>query len=57
MLDMRRCDPQGQLLEHVTPRDIVRLVIDDSCEFGPMLDAMIIKHRNLEQTVTRMAEA
>lgn len=57
MLDMRRCDPQGQLLEHVTPRDIVRLVIDDSCEFGPMLDAMIIKHRNLEQTVKRMAEA
>lgn len=57
MLDMRRCDPQGQLLEHVTPRDIVRLVIDDSCEFGPMLDAMIIKHRNLQQTVTRMAEA
>ena len=57
MLDMRRCDPQGQLLEHVTPRDIVRLVIDDSCEFGPMLDAMIIKHRNLEKTVTRMAEA
>ena len=57
MLDMRRCDPQGQLLEHVTPRDIVSLVIDESCEFGPMLDAMIIKHRNLEQTVTRMAEA
>lgn len=57
MMDMRRCDPEGQLLEHVTPRDIIRLVIDDSCEFGPMLDAMIIKHRNLQQTVTRMAEA
>lgn len=58
MLDMAGCDIQGELLEQVTPRDVVAMLIDDTCEFGGgMFDAMIIKYKQLEPTMNKLAQA
>ncbi|MEX5443478.1 hypothetical protein WCE14_08925 [Acinetobacter schindleri] len=57
MYDMARCDVSGELTEQMTPRDVVALLIDESCEFGGMMDAMIIKNRQLDQVIQKMAEA
>lgn len=58
MLDMAGCDIQGDLLEQVTPRDVVAMFIDDTCEFGGgMFDAMIIKVKQLEPIMQKLAQA
>ena len=58
MLDMAGCDIQGDLLEQVTPRDVVAMFIDDACEFGGgMFDAMIIKVKQLEPVMQKLAQA
>ena len=57
MLDMAGCDIDGELLEQVSPRDVVAMLIDESCEFGGMLDAIIIKYNKLDMVTNKLAEA
>lgn len=57
MYDMACCDTQGYLVEQVTARDIASLLIDDKCEFGGMFDAMVIKNRQFDFTIQKIAEA
>lgn len=58
MLDMANCDIEGQLLEQVTPRDIVAMLIDEHCQIGMgMFDAMIIKYNQFEKVLQKMALA
>lgn len=58
MLDMAGCDIQGNLLEQVSPRDVVAMLIDDNCQMGAgMFDAMILKYGKLDIAMQKMAEA
>lgn len=59
MLDMASCDIEGHLTEQVTPRDIVSMLLAENVEFikDGMLDAMIIKNRQLDMTIQKLAEA
>lgn len=57
MYDMACCDTQGDLVEKMTPRDIASLLIDENCIFGGMLDAMMIKNRQFDSTMQKIAEA
>lgn len=59
MLDAAGCDIEGHLLEQVTPRDIVAMLLDDTCEVisRGMFDAMIIKYNQFEKVVQKIAEA
>jgi len=59
MLDMANCDIEGHLTEQVTPRDIVSMLLAENVEFikDGMLDAMIIKNRQLDMTIQKLAEA
>lgn len=59
MLDAAGCDIEGQLLEQMTPRDIVAMLLDDTCEVisRGMFDAMIIKYNQFEKVVQKIAEA
>lgn len=56
MFDMAGCDIQGTLLEQVSPRDIIAMLVDEDSE-GVMLDAMIIKYNKLEMVTQKLAEA
>ena len=58
MLDMANCDIEGQLLEQVTPRDIVAMLVDEHCQIGMgMFDAMIVKYNQFEKVLQKMALA
>lgn len=56
MLDMATYDLSGELLEKVTPKDVVSMLVDDQCEFM-MYDAMILKYRQLDLAMKKIAEA
>lgn len=56
MLDMATYDLSGELLEKVTPKDVVSMLVDDQCQFM-MYDAMILKYRQLDLAMKKIAEA
>lgn len=56
MLDMATYDLSGELLEKVTPKDVVSMLVDDQCQFM-MYDAMILKYSQLDLAVKKIAEA
>lgn len=56
MLDMAMYDLSGELLEKVTPKDVVSMLVDDQCQFM-MYDAMILKYSQLDLAVKKIAEA
>ncbi|MBU3845860.1 MAG: hypothetical protein H9855_02575 [Candidatus Acinetobacter avistercoris] len=57
MYDMACCDTQGDLLTRVSPRDIAAILIDETCEFGGMLDAMITQYNKFDNVMLKVAEA
>jgi hypothetical protein len=57
MYDMACCDAQDDLLAQVSPRDIVSMLVDETCVFGGMMDAMIIKYRQFDIVMQKVAEA
>lgn len=56
MLDMAMYDLSGELLEKVTPKDVVSMLVDEQCQFM-MYDAMILKYSQLDLAVKKIAEA
>lgn len=56
MLDMATYDLSGELLEKVTPKDVVSMLVDDQCQFM-MYDAMILKYRQLDLAMKKIADA
>ena len=56
MLDMAMYDLSGELLEKVTPKDVVSMLVDEQCQFM-MYDAMILKYRQLDLAMKKIAEA
>ncbi len=59
MLDMAGCDIQGDLIEQVSPRDVMAMLLGNDGEVlgRGMFDAMIIKHNQFEKTMQKIAEA
>lgn len=56
MFDMARYDVNKELLTKVTPQDIAGLLIDDQCTMF-MYDAMVLKYRQLDTAMQKIAEA
>ncbi|MCO8088247.1 hypothetical protein [Acinetobacter indicus] len=56
MYDMARYDANQDLLTKVTPKDVVSMLLDENCTLV-MYDAMIMKYRQLDMAMKKLAEA
>lgn len=56
MYDMARYDANQDLLTKVTPKDVVSMLLDENCTLV-MYDAMIMKYRQLDMAMQKLAEA
>lgn len=55
LFDIQQHDPNGEIIEKVTARDIASSLIDSTCEVQ-LHDAIVVKYRELDKTIDKIAK-
>lgn len=55
LFDIQQHDPNGEIIERVTARDIASSLIDSTCEVQ-LHDAIVVKYRELDKTIDKIAK-
>ena len=55
LLDMVRHDDQAELLEHVTPQDLIAILLDGT--EGMLTDAMMLEYKQFDRVIKKLGDA
>ncbi|WP_162626509.1 lipase chaperone [Acinetobacter sp. CFCC 10889] len=55
LLDMVRHDDQAELLEHVTPQDLIAILLDGT--EGMLADAMMLEYKQFDRVIKKLGDA